>query len=560
MSNPMRRFVRAHDLTLPATAALCLGFAVRALLVLSADFPLNDGGMFYAMARDLQLNGYRLPAVTSYNGAGIPYAYSPLGFYAAALLDAVTPLSLYDTLRVIPLLVSCLTVYAFFLLARDLLPPGRTLAAAVFTYALIPSSFVWMLMGGGLTRSFGFLFAILALYHANRFYTLQHWRSGAFVALFCALTVVSHLGTAPFLAFSIAVFFLVRGRHRRGLIGSVAIALATIALSAPWWGSVVALHGWEPFRAARESGGLGGYSGLRALALLIARLGVGSTHEPFFPMALALALLGAVVSIARRRYLLVAWAAAIILLEYRAYQLYLTLPLSMLAGVGVDRLLRLVASPPPPNGSAAPRQPWRARLSGALPALLAAFLVTYGSAAALVPLKRSPSAFVGEGRALAPLTPDDRAAQRWIAGNTPRDARVLAITGYGWESMAGWVWAPSGKNGWQQDRFSEWLPVLSGRHSVATVQGYEWFPDGVFTRRVASYDRAQRCANWTTECLAEWTVEFQSPFSHVYVPRSPDAHKLAEFQCCQPLLASLRADPRYRLVYEGPGGWIFAVD
>jgi hypothetical protein len=92
---------------------------------------------------------------------------------------------------------------------------------------------------------------------------------------------------------------------------------------------------------------------------------------------------------------------------------------------------------------------------------------------------------------------------------------------------------------------------------VATVQGYEWFGDGVFGRRVAAYARAQRCANWTADCLEEWVGEFDTPFTHVYVPRSPHQHKLAEFQCCQMLLASLRTDRRYRLVYEGPGAWIF---
>ena len=98
--------------------ALLLAFAIRAWHVLSQDFPLNDGGLFYAMARDIQAVGYRLPAFTSYNGDGIPFGYSPLGFYLAALLDQATTLTLTDALRWIPLVASCLVVVVFAALAR----------------------------------------------------------------------------------------------------------------------------------------------------------------------------------------------------------------------------------------------------------------------------------------------------------------------------------------------------------------------------------------------------------------------------------------------------------
>src|SRR5205814_10438761 len=87
-------------------AVIALGAIPRASYILVSDFPLNDGGLFYAMARDIQLHGYRLPDVTSYNNAGIPFGYSPLGFYVAALLDNITPLSLLDCFRLLPFVYS----------------------------------------------------------------------------------------------------------------------------------------------------------------------------------------------------------------------------------------------------------------------------------------------------------------------------------------------------------------------------------------------------------------------------------------------------------------------
>src|SRR5689334_7736814 len=85
-------------------AAVLVGVGVRAFHVLHFDFPLNDGGLFYQMARDLQNNGYKLPSETTYNSAHIPFGYPPLGMYLAALLDDITPFSLMDMFRIIPFL------------------------------------------------------------------------------------------------------------------------------------------------------------------------------------------------------------------------------------------------------------------------------------------------------------------------------------------------------------------------------------------------------------------------------------------------------------------------
>ena len=65
--------------------ATLLGLVVRITVPLQASFPLNDGGLFYAMIQDIQQNGYALPAFTSYNFAYIPLAYPPFAFYLTGL-------------------------------------------------------------------------------------------------------------------------------------------------------------------------------------------------------------------------------------------------------------------------------------------------------------------------------------------------------------------------------------------------------------------------------------------------------------------------------------------
>jgi len=175
--------------------ATCVGLAlatfVRGWLVASRDFPLNDGALFYLMTEELGTNAFRLPTMTAYNAANIPFAYSPLGFYVASALHLGLGIGLVDLFRFLPFFFGSLCVVAFFLLARDLVPSRPTVAAAVCTFAVLPRSFLWLIMGGGLTRSLGFLFAILALWQLHRAFTRQAWRNVVGATLVSALTVLT---------------------------------------------------------------------------------------------------------------------------------------------------------------------------------------------------------------------------------------------------------------------------------------------------------------------------------------------------------------------------------
>jgi hypothetical protein len=162
--------------------AIGLGIAVRAYHVLSHDFVLNDGGLFFAMVRDLQAGHYQLPAFTSYNDAGIPYGYSPLGFYLAGLLDDLTPLTLVDVFRWLPLTVTALTVVAFASLAQALLASRGPVVVSILCLWAPPPELHLDAHGSRLTRSLGFLFALVTLRLLYALYTEQRWRFVPFVA------------------------------------------------------------------------------------------------------------------------------------------------------------------------------------------------------------------------------------------------------------------------------------------------------------------------------------------------------------------------------------------
>jgi hypothetical protein len=529
-------------------ACILAGALVRAFHVLSFDFPLNDGGLFFTMTRDLQDAGYRLPAFTSYNGGDIPFAYPPFGFYFAGLLDDLTPLSLLDVYRFLPWLAASLTVPAFYLLARSLAGSKAAVMASVFAFALIPRGYIWLLMGGGLTRSLGFLFALLALYYVYRVYKEEKQPAVALATLFCGLTVLSHLETAWFLAFSAAIFFVAFGRTRQAVVNSAIIAAGTVVIAAPWWATVLAEHGADPFLAAAGTGGtiLSGGDATRGAYLGLLRF--VSTSEPLFPILGTLALFGGLACIVSRRYFVVVWWAAIVVLEVRAFPTFTTVPVAMLAGIGVTEVLlpllfkQPAATPAPaeeqsPDGETSGSRGSRRRsLHGRVPvfaaiplAVLVVLIVYTGSAAML----RS-RVLASEGLILAGLSGDDRAAMAWVAGAVPDGSRFLVVPD-----------SPF----WEVSKTAEWFPALTGLTSVSTVQGSEWISDDGFRRAQAIHHDTFECRYQTTACLEEMAEVHDVTFSHVYVPE--------DNTCCETLADSLGADPEYRLLYRGPASAVF---
>ena len=141
--------------------------------------------------------------MTSYNGGSIPFTYPPLGFYLTAGLHLTTGASLLDVMAWLPALIATLTIPAFYLLARRLLERSDLALMATLAFALIPRSYEWLIMGGGITRAPGMLFALLALAAVIRLVHRPTWKDASLLGILIALTALSHLEMAWFTFFSL---------------------------------------------------------------------------------------------------------------------------------------------------------------------------------------------------------------------------------------------------------------------------------------------------------------------------------------------------------------------
>lgn len=463
--------------------AILLGGYVRLSQVVGADFPLNDGGLFYAMTRDLQENQYRLPVTTSYNQLDIPFAYPPLPFYLAGGLNDLLGWELIDIFRVLPAIFSVLGIPAFFLLAQSLVKNPAHVGVATLIFALLPTTFDWLIMGGGLTRAPAFFFALLTLHRIYLLYTRDAKIDILWTALLASVTILSHPETALHTALSALVFFFFFGRRKAGVRKSVAVAGLVLLLTAGWWLPNLAHHGLDPYLAA-------GRTGWHSLQAVVQLLRFDITNEYGLATIGGLALVGFFWQLARRQTLLPVWLLVIFISEPRSAPLYLTPLIALLAG---DCLLNILAGfPVSGQSSSSPTASGLPLASPAAKGLFALLFAQWTLSALVITLILAGT---------KTLTGADQSAFAWIDANTSADSRFLVLTG----------------DDPLSDPTSEWFPALTGRSSVATVQGYEWDGSHEFETIKERGRKIQNCLQQTPACIQEWKDEYRLEFDYIYL-------------------------------------------
>jgi 6-pyruvoyl-tetrahydropterin synthase related domain len=435
--------------------------------------------------------------------------------YLTGLLSLLTGWQVLDILRILPALISTLTIPAFFVLAREV--TGRNMPAALGTlvFAMIPRTFDWLIMGGGITRSFGLLFAVLALWQGYKFLSKYQAKELIFFIFLVTLVVYSHLEAAVHVTIGMAVFYLVSNRSRKGFIFLAGAAIAVAILTAAWWAVVAQRYGLDPFLAASAAARQDGYNPLVGLIIFFRYY---FTDEPFTAIFASIGLIGMFRVLAQRNFLLPVWFFTAHLLEPRGGTLYMMLPLSMAAGIALDEVILPAFS----FTTISLKRP------GKVVSVFLVLLFFYGTFSA----NYASSKILTEKT----LHSTDLNAFDWVRANSLPKSRFLIITG---ESALG-------------DPTSEWFPAITLRRSQATIFGYEWVNDDRFSERAQLYTTLQDCAFQDVTCIEQWSRDSGLAFDYIYI------RKLREGTLIQvPLAIFLRQSPQYKSVYASPEVEIF---
>ncbi len=462
--------------------AILFGMFVRFIPGPLAGLPINDGGMFAVMIRDLKANQFALPVFTSYNFADIPFAYPPLGLYLGALFEMLG-LSEFQMLIWLPAFLTIATVPLFYLLALELLGNRPRAAAAVVFFALAPGNYVWYLMGGGLTRALGAVFFILSLYFVHRAFREGYWRLVMFAMLFCSLTVLSHPQAALLLVIGCAIFLLF-DLSRASALRAILIAAGTLMLTSPWWGIIISRHGMDVFLSAGQSGDL--------KASLSALFGSLFFRQTIIPFSTVFWLLGLMWAIYKRRFDLLLWGLLPFFIDQRSAPITPAFLYPMLAAYGFMDIL-------PASINWLRTRKWKVETDESLFNQRWLSMSLLGIVFYLL-IECFVHAYVIRN---ITLPYPAQHMMIWAKENTPLDRRFLILTG---------------RRDVMTDPVQEWFPALAERHSTTTLQGSEWTLRGEFNTRWDQLAALQSCHEM--DCFDSWVEAMGLEFDYVVVDES----------------------------------------
>jgi len=478
--------------TLIAMTATIFGGVARLFAPLTAGFPLNDGGLFHVMILAVQNSQYRLPEYVRYNGLNIPFAYPPLGFYCGAFLSQLLHISPVEILRWLPALIATATIPAFYWLAKLFLDTPSKAGIAALIFAFLPRSMSWSTMGGGLTRSFGLLFLLLTAASVYSLFKKQERKYLFTSILFSVLTVLSHPEAAIHTIGLCILIWAFLGRNKKGILNALLVGIGTIAITAPWWITLIVRFGLAPMHAAAQTGF---HSAIALLIPVIFTL----TDEPMMTLIAVLGVIGFITSIHQGKYLPPAAYILPFIVEPRSAPVYAMIPLAMLASLTISDIILPFLSTPS-----------RSFTSKFFVAYLAVYLL--GS-----------SLYFDTQFAGTSVSQANRDAFEWTKLNTPPDSRFLVLTG---------------ETDIFCDGISEWFPALTGRASLTTIQGLEWLP-GKFATAAQIQRDMQNCINGSKalDCIEEKTRQAELQYEYIYI-----ANQSAIKTMCRVVMPITRGD------------------
>jgi len=511
-----KRNLTADDLgTLFLWMAIIFGMWFRLYPPLNAGFPIGDGGLFYLMVKALQQNHYRLPEFVQYNGLDIPFAYPPFGFYMAGLLADLFHTDALKALVWLPAIVLMATLPAIYFFALHLLNSRFKAGLAAFFYACLPGSITWLIMGGGITRSFGQLFLILATTNIYLLFTGGQKKHLLFYAiLFSTLVCLSHPeATIHTLTYAL-ILWIFYGRNKDGIRNTLFVGLGTLILASPWWITTLLRFGLSPYLSASQTG----FS--QAVALLAPF--TSFSQEPLLPILSVLAIIGIAVSIAKRDYLLPILYVIPFLVESRNATNVYIVPLALLASVAVSDLIL-------PTLSMIEGQLRNREYTMLLQGISEKFLLSYVLVLIILGMQVATARYAGNT-----VSAEVRTASEWIRLNTPKESKFVVITG-----------KPAQLN----DFINEWFPALTGRNSVTTIQGTEWLGSRIFAERRSTIFNLENCSPIPkiTECIEKRTHEEALEYDYIVITET-DANPSS----IRDVALKYDIDPAYKTIYDSP--------
>lgn len=450
-----------------------------------AGFPIVDGGLFYTATQTLLENSFHLPVFVHYNGLEIPFAYPPLGFYLTGLISELFKIELIVVFQYFPALVSLITIIAVYLLAKTLLDSSLKAGLAAFIYLFIPRSMEWLMMGGGITRSLGQLFLILAARNIWLLFQRYSRKRLILTILYSALVSLSH-PEATVHTMGIALIFFAFNRSKINLRSAILVAFGTLLLTSPWWATLLFQTGMEPFLSASQTS-------FHSVNFLIQALIYPFSGEVFSTVIIVLAMIGFAFQLSLGNYLLPVMYFAPFIIDPRSGANLSIIAMAMLASLVLSDFI----FPALANFEGEKRKKEFQNFLGSR-----AEKILFANIALIMLVSiQVYSARLAEKR----VSKEELKAYEWVNKNTDVNDTFLVITGR--SNILG-------------DPSLEWFPTFTERQSLTTIQGLEWLDGENFAARYNNLQALQDCVtkgSLPLSCVEKKALALELEYGYLYI-------------------------------------------
>lgn len=435
---------------LMAITVFALYIRLAHLFEIDIFIPSNWGGLYAEFSYQIAENGFRLPeTIPYYSPGGIPYAYPPLAFIIHAFLVHVLNFHEVVMSNLLPPLFSAAAYFSFILLAREALSEPSSRLVSLLFFAGIPNSYTEQIPAAGLAESLGTLTIIWLAFFMLRAIKAPTCANAVLTGLFISIAFLSSPGSA-YASAVMALFFGVYQLWKKRLSYLGVAAAVAIAGVSPYLVTVISVHGITVFTSSLLAQHVSYFD--HVVSMLYRLIIFNFYSIPNLAMNLLL-FTGCLLAIQKIRYPLLALFVAFMIVPYKEGYWLLSVPISLLSGLGLEFLQRTASHYLPEDG--------KNMLLGALfIPLVLGFLIFFSE---------------NESNLTAPpesnLSSDAVDVMMWAGTETSEGASFIVLS---------------------NPNTIEWFPHIARRTVINTHFGVEW--------DVADADNYQRFMERTVDC------------------------------------------------------------
>jgi hypothetical protein len=311
------------------------------------------------------------------------------------------------------------------------------------------------------------------------------------------------------------MFFGYYGRNKQGLIKSILVLILSLVVTAPWWGKVVSTHGFSPFLIAASSGAHNTQSIIRLFFF-------GHTGEEFIQLVGVLGMIGFFWELMKGESFLPALMIALFVVDPRSSGRVVSPIMAILATFTIVQFYRSMIS--------SVNCPMKLQITKK--GIISIFFLLMGFqmlVSAISAVQRIPR-----------LQSSELKVCEWTIQETPKYSSFLILSDK--QPMS--------------DPLAEWFPALTGRKSIATVQGYEWIENPGLIEKIQSHLDLQTCIDSDISCLKNWKARNNARFDYLIINKTQVNHQNAGDSA----LAGLLEAKDFKKVYESDDNILYIIN